>query len=431
MSSKLRIYTASFFRFIFPILLIIGLYILFLLRYDLRRSLIFLIGIGFGYTLKRARFGYTSHFRKLLHGRGQGMRAQIIMFLVTSLIALPIYYHSKPIFKQNKDFSTNLYPVSTSVLLGAFIFGIGQQLGDCCASGVLYDVGSGNIRAVWVLIFFISGTVIGARAYHWWWNLPHKKEIYLPDPLTPWGAIAVYVFGFALAYFVTILIEIKVHGGVEESWLQKIISKFHKKESQDQEIDEIKQLLVPINEPQEEKSLFFKLFQSNWSYLTGAFILSGIQILFLFVGGELWGVMGIFTGIGSNILKKMGVDVESWEYWKEYSKLPKDLLANDYFILDLAVIIGSFLAASYMKSFGKSQSFNPISWVGGIFGGIFLGFGSRLAGGCNIGALTSGIVSWSVTAFTWYVCAMCGNLVGMYLRPIFKIPTSPTPKKRN
>ncbi|KAJ5079557.1 inner membrane protein yede [Anaeramoeba ignava] len=396
MSSKLRIYTASFFRFIFPILLIIGLYILFLLRYDLRRSLIFLIGIGFGYTLKRARFGYTSHFRKLLHGRGQGMRAQIIMFLVTSLIALPIYYHSKPIFKQNKDFSTNLYPVSTSVLLGAFIFGIGQQLGDCCASGVLYDVGSGNIRAVWVLIFFISGTVI-----EYIFQI-HNHGIQL---------LLFYVFGFALAYFVTILIEIKVHGGVEESWLQKIISKFHKKESQDQEIDEIKQLLVPINEPQEEKSLFFKLFQSNWSYLTGAFILSGIQILFLFVGGEL-------------------LVVNYGELW-EYSKLPKDLLANDYFILDLAVIIGSFLAASYMKSFGKSQSFNPISWVGGIFGGIFLGFGSRLAGGCNIGALTSGIVSWSVTAFTWYVCAMCGNLVGMYLRPIFKIPTSPTPKKRN
>ena len=37
-------------------------------------------------------------------------------------------------------------PAGTSVVVGAFIFGIGMQLGGGCASGTLYTVGGGSTR---------------------------------------------------------------------------------------------------------------------------------------------------------------------------------------------------------------------------------------------------------------------------------------------
>src|SRR5699024_8499 len=69
-------------------------------------------------------------------------------------------------------------PVGVSLLVGAFIFGIGMQLGGGCASGTLYAVGSGRSVMFITLLFFIIGTTIGA--YHlpfWTEDLPAFEPI--------------------------------------------------------------------------------------------------------------------------------------------------------------------------------------------------------------------------------------------------------------
>jgi uncharacterized membrane protein YedE/YeeE len=48
-------------------------------------------------------------------------------------------------------------PLSVGVIIGAFIFGIGMQLGGGCASGTLFTVGGGNARMIITLAAFITG----------------------------------------------------------------------------------------------------------------------------------------------------------------------------------------------------------------------------------------------------------------------------------
>jgi hypothetical protein len=48
-----------------------------------------------------------------------------------------------------------------------------------------------------------------------------------------------------------------------------------------------------------------------------------------------------------------------------------------------------------------------------------LGYGARLAYGCNIGAYFSGIVSGSLHGWLWLVAAFCGNVLGTRVRPLF------------
>jgi len=48
-----------------------------------------------------------------------------------------------------------------------------------------------------------------------------------------------------------------------------------------------------------------------------------------------------------------------------------------------------------------------------------LGYGSRMAYGCNIGAYFSGIASGSLHGWAWLVAAFIGNSVGVCLRPFF------------
>ena len=70
-------------------------------------------------------------------------------------------------------------PVGTSVIVGAFIFGIGMQLGGGCASGTLFTVGGGNARMLVTLLFFILGSLIATQHVGWWFALPSLPPISL------------------------------------------------------------------------------------------------------------------------------------------------------------------------------------------------------------------------------------------------------------
>ena len=48
-----------------------------------------------------------------------------------------------------------------------------------------------------------------------------------------------------------------------------------------------------------------------------------------------------------------------------------------------------------------------------------LGYGARLAYGCNIGAYFRGISSSSLHGWVWLAAAFAGSVLGTYLRPLF------------
>ncbi|HEX5864068.1 MAG TPA: YeeE/YedE thiosulfate transporter family protein [Casimicrobiaceae bacterium] len=41
-----------------------------------------------------------------------------------------------------------VFPVGLNVAIGAFLFGVGMQLGGGCASGTLYTAGGGSTRMI-------------------------------------------------------------------------------------------------------------------------------------------------------------------------------------------------------------------------------------------------------------------------------------------
>jgi len=59
------------------------------------------------------------------------------------------------------------------------------------------------------------------------------------------------------------------------------------------------------------------------------------------------------------------------------------------------------------------------SLAAAVIGGLMLGYGARIAYGCNIGAYFSGIASSSVHGWLWFVAAFAGSVAGTRLRPLF------------
>jgi uncharacterized membrane protein YedE/YeeE len=91
-------------------------------------------------------------------------------------------------------------------------------------------------------------------------------------------------------------------------------------------------------------------------------------------------------------------------------------------VMDFGIILGALLAAILAGRFAPTLKISGRSMAAAIIGGLLLGYGARIAYGCNIGAYFSGIASGSLHGWLWLVAAFMGNIAGTRLRPMFDLP---------
>jgi uncharacterized membrane protein YedE/YeeE len=354
------------------------------------QGILFIIGILLGVTLLHARFGFTSAFRRLMSvGNVQGLQAHMLMLgIASTLFAIilatgfsftgvtPIGYVS---------------PVGVSVLFGAFIFGIGMQLGNGCASGTLYSVGGGSSSMILTLIGFIAGSVLGAYHYTFWMeDTPALPPISLATStgLGYFGAWAVQIVVFGIIYWMTILIAKKKN--------------------------------PPMMKPLPTIQGWKKMFRGSWPLYTAAIILALLNALTLTIRGNPWGITSAFALWGGKILVALGMDVSSWGYFSggNGAALSHTVLADSTSVMNFGIILGAFISASLQGTFKPGKIKSGIAG-GAIIGGILMGYGARLAFGCNIGAYFGGISSFSLHGWVWMIMAMLGTYLALFIRPLF------------
>src|SRR4051812_22077601 len=149
-----------------------------------RQALLLLVGVAAGTVLYHAAFGFTSSWRVFISdGRGAGLRAQMLMLALTCAVFFPLLAGGS-LFGQTLRGSVS--PPGVSVVAGAFLFGLGMQLGGGCASGTLFTVGGGNTRMVVTLAMFIVGSLIGTAHAPWWNATPAMAPTSLVTVFGPW-----------------------------------------------------------------------------------------------------------------------------------------------------------------------------------------------------------------------------------------------------
>ncbi len=178
-----------------------------------RQAILFIVGGALGLTLYHAAFGFTSAWRVFIRERrGAGLRAQMVMLALAVLLFFPALAAGS-LFGQ--PVSGFVSPVGTSVIVGAFIFGIGMQLGGGCASGTLFTVGGGNARMLVTLLFFILGSLIATQHVGWWFALPSLPPISLVAELGLAPALVLSLAVFIGIAGVTVRMEKARHGTLE------------------------------------------------------------------------------------------------------------------------------------------------------------------------------------------------------------------------
>ena len=353
-----------------------------------KHAALFVVGALLGLALYHAAFGFTSAWRVFIaDGRGAGLRAQMIMLAVGVALFFPAL-SAGTLF--GSPVNGLVSPAGTSVIVGAFMFGIGMQLGGGCASGTLYTVGGGSTRMIVTLLAFITGSVIATAHMPFWTSLPQLKPLSLVKTLGLAPALLLNWAVFALIAFVTVVVEKRRHG----------------------------RLVDPTVRPAHASPWL----HGPWPLVAGAVALVVLNFATLALSGRPWGVSSAFALWGAKAAQAIGVDTASWTYWSTKANaaaLAAPVSHDVTSVMDIGIVLGAMLAAALAGRYAPVWRVPLRSLLAAVVGGLMLGYGARLAYGCNIGAYFSGIVSGSLHGWLWLVAAFVGNVFGTRLRPLF------------
>ena len=357
-----------------------------------RLALLYLLGGALGLVLYHATFGFASSWRLLVaEGRGAGLRAQMVMLALATVIFLPALAEGS-LFGQRVVGA--VAPFGVSVAAGAFLFGVGMQLGGACASGTLYTLGGGSPRMVVTLIFFVAGSLIGSAHLPWWLGLP-GQTVSLGKELGLAGALTLQLGVFALIAALSVALELRRRGELEER---------------------------RGRDPGLRPPVWRRLIQGPWPLVWGAVLLALLNGATLALAGHPWNVAFGYTLWGAEAGRALGLDVASWSFWTwPYPKraLEGGVFAETTSVMNFGIIAGALLAAGLAGRFKPARRIALGPGLAAVAGGLLMGYGARLAFGCNIGALFSGIASGSLHGWLWFAAALAGTYAGLRLRPLF------------
>ena len=345
---------------------------------------LYFIGLVMGLVLYHATFGFAGSWRAfILRKNSAGLEAQIVMLGVASLLFAPT-------LASGEIWGTRIggavAPVGLQVAAGAFLFGIGMQLGGGCGSGTLFTVGGGQSRMILTLITFCTGSFLASLHMQWWAGLPRLPGISLGIEIGWTAAVFFQLVMLAGLYWL-----IRRSGGPPASFAVR-------------------------------QGLFGKIVRGPWSLLFAAVALALLNWATLVQSGHPWNITWAFTLWGAKAATLVGWSAEgSWFWTGGFTEraLASPVLADETSVMNIGIIIGAFIAATLAGRFAPVFKISIRHLMASVLGGLLMGYGARIGFGCNIGALFSGIASTSLHGWLWAVVAFTGAWAGVKLRPAF------------
>lgn len=331
-----------------------------------RYGVLLMIGLSFGLALEGLRFGFAGPWRAMILRRDpSGILAQLLAIGIVSVVAIPL------IEMRGGELIGAQAPVGWAMLGGAFVFGVAMQLVLGCGSGTLVNAGSGNPVGLLALPFFALGSFAGAFHLIAWTELGALPVI----RFTGWSGVAITLCALI---------------GVAVCFLRQA---------------------APENRTISRR------------YVIAAVVIAILALLNLVVAGQPWGVV---YGLGLWVAKGAvgaGVDLSGSAFWAAPASLERvqaSLLTDYTSLTNIGIMLGAFLVVSW-RAGGLSQKLPQLplrAWLVVMVAGFLLGYSSRLAFGCNVGAFFSGISTGSLHGWVWFIAAFAGSILGVRLRPM-------------
>jgi uncharacterized membrane protein YedE/YeeE len=329
-----------------------------------RFALLLGLGLLIGYSLERFGFGFAGPWRRLIVKReADGVCAQLVAIGLTALFIQPLIASSSGLMGA-------IAPVSLTMVFGAALFGFAMQIVLGCGSGTLVNAGTGNLIAMTALPLFCIGSFLGSLLMPIAIDLTPHVSINLSETFGLVGGLVVTLGGLVLVGWCATR---GAHGPI---WNQQLI-------------------------------------------VAGA-VLAILAALHVLVAGQPWGVV---YGLGLWVAKAaaaLGWQPETSAFWSHpinASALANSILTDTTSLTSLG-LVGGAACASWRVAHSQRLVPPVAVWFFAVIAlaGLVLGVSSRLAFGCNVGALFSGIASGSLHGWAWLVAGFIGSIYGVRAR---------------
>ncbi|NKE35113.1 YeeE/YedE family protein [Natronococcus sp. JC468] len=367
------------------------------------------VGLALGVFLQKGRFCFVNAFRDFFAYKDSRVTKGVAVATLLTMVFWGIAYQ----FGYYGALWTPEWGLTG--LVGGFVFGVGMTYAGGCASGTLYRAGEGYLQFWLTLLFMGVGYAAFAVAF------PTLESTYF-EALTfgsgvslftvssiPAGLLALAVAGGAVLVYAAVLGRSSETGTLEGR--------------SDVASVQLTALLAPIaglrriaRGTREYVAGLVEAWRDPlaaskrpWDPRTAALGITGAAVLW-FTQASIVGVTGPEARWTGYLLSQVGVDAESYDYWGSVLFQGQGVDVTTDMVMIGFVIVGAFLAASWSGDFSVRVP-KRRRLPNAIGGGLLMGAGSRLAPGCNIGNIYSGIAELSVHSFI----AAVGIVAGVYV----------------
>lgn len=377
-------------------------------------------GLAFGFVLQRSRFCFASAFRDLflfggsatLKGILAGMAVASVGFalLESKMVALPGFGLLPP--------EAHLFPLGLHLVVGGVLFGIGMSLAGGCVSGTLYRLGEGYAASYVALLGILVGLGLAAHTWGFWWErtISTGPVVWLPAYLGYAGALAVTLLGLAAVWVTLEVVEARRGFGGRAFPAAAVAAAAGAAGSSPGALSGPEPAGQVLRRRTAE--LGRRLFRDGWPVLVGGLLL-GILNVYLYTAHMPWGVTGELSRWAVKLYALVGLEPGPLPGADQLPgctlTLGGSTLLSHSLMLDLGIVVGSLLAASLAGEFHWRLPRQRRRWVQSAAGGVLMGYGAAIAGGCTIGALFSAIPSLGLNGWLFGAALLVGAALGTRL----------------
>lgn len=328
-----------------------------------------IIGLLFGFFLQRGQFCFVSGFRNLFFQRNFRFLTALLIAVSIQSIGFFALQTAGVISLPNSEL-----PV-LATLLGGLLFGIGMVLANCCASGGWFRSGEGAVGS-WIALVCFAITMASSQsgALKQWISplvlqTSPLDNIHLTLGISPWILV-----GLLVAVTAGLVI-------------------YH-----------IRHPRYTFPQPPTPARISHRIFTQHWHpFVTAVLIgLLGIAAWFFSeLSGRSYGY-GIAVP-SANVVQYLVIGQQRYLNW------------GTYFVL--GIVLGSFISAKLSGEF-EWRLPEPKAVLQRMVGGVIMGIGAALAGGCTItnSLVSTAYFSWQGWLATLMILLGCG-LTTYFIKP--------------
>src|SRR5690554_5093018 len=345
-----------------------------------------LAGTAFGVVLQRSRFCFFCVTRDFLDQNDSRGLIGIVVALAVGTIGYHVLFSAfLPIPAVGRlPPGAHIGPISWVLVLGSLAFGVGMAVSGSCISAHLYRLGEGSVASIFALLGALVGFALGFASWNTLYLLTIQEApiVWLPHSFGyGWSLLAQLA---ALALVAAFLL--KRHDASKHA------------------------------EPG-GKFQWADVFVRRWPTWAGGILVAfiGVMSYFRYAPLGVTAELGSVARTAASHWQLLPDRLEGLDTFSGCATVVKETLFSPNGLFVLGLIAGAWAAALVAGEF-KPRIPSLRDVLRNFGGGVLMGWGARLALGCTVGTLLSGIMAGALSGWVFALACVLGVWGGWRLR---------------